>query len=197
MRSAVLPDLIVTRPGSGPNNKLADPLPPMVSLTVTQQPPSEIRTSEEVPTITASLNGLIIGDEESWGGDSMWGLAALVSADERSAMAEVAPDILTGRTVSPVLHRRERPDVLEHWVLIFDDLVIHQPGYFKIRITLMEMLQREDSTSDDPTFEPPREVLNTATNLIYVHAFAPQASSGVSFPSSVQTPCPLSLSFAK
>ena len=139
----------------------------ILSFGVDRDLPSEVRTNDPLPPVVATLKGLDSEDGETpLDSGSLWGQASLVSADGRLAMARVVPDILRGSIVAPLL--RNQSD----WFLVFDNLVIRQPGCFKIYIALMQTSQREGGGDGDPNVEAPRELLSAATSVIYVHAFA-------------------------
>lgn len=139
----------------------------ILSFGVDRDLPSEIRTNDPLPPVVATLKGLDSGNGEiPLDSGSLWGQASLVSADGRLAMARIVPDILSGSVVAPLL--RNNSD----WFLVFDSLVIRQPGCFKIYIALMQTSQREGGGDGDPNIEAPQELLSAVTSVIYVHAFA-------------------------
>ncbi len=162
-----------TKPSSCQINTLATPSARILSFRVDSSLPSEIRTNEPLPPVVAVLKGLDSGGEIPLDSGILWGQASLVSADGRLAMARVVPDILSGSVVAPLLRDSF------NWFLEFDNLVIRQPGSFKIYISLMQTPHRDDGGDGESIIEAPRELLSTVTSLIYVHAFArPSGTSG-------------------
>ena len=149
---------------------------PIVFFSLDSQPPEEIRTNDPLPPIVVGLrigriqrsDGITVDD------NSLWGQASLVSADGRIATAQFRADILSGGSlVAPLL--RTFSSVGEHntWSLTFKDLVIREPGYFKIRIALIGTSQDDSQSQGNPVIDAPTEQLSISTSLIRAHAFAP------------------------
>lgn len=148
--------------------KVAAPTSLLLSFNVDGRLPSEVQPNNPLPSILATLRGLELEDGEiALNSGSVWGQASLMSADGRVAMAQIAPDILGGGTVTPL---RRMNDC---WTLKFDNLVIRQPGYYKININLIQTSQTQGGSDDDPIIEAPQELLSSVTSLIHVHSFAP------------------------
>ena len=160
---------VLPQPNQPQESKLAESNLPMISFSVVQQPPAEIRTNERLPEIIVRLSGPEIaehlGDEILGDPVNTWAHASLVSADGIVIMAQIEPGILTGMTVArPERRQPIGEDGLS--VMVFDNLVIHQPGYYRIHVALI-------GTSRGTT---PHSLLTTTTNVVHVHAFAPLRS---------------------
>lgn len=171
-----LPRLTSSESDISRGGKLAVAHTHTISFSVDEQPPSEVRTNDPLPSIIVSLKGLNIqieGEESELDTGSIWAQASLVSADGRAAVAQVVPNILTGGTVAALFQNPSYAGDGDHWSVLFDNLVIRQPGYFRIYVALMDTTQREARGNGEPTIDAPRKLLSAATGLIHVHAFAP------------------------
>ena len=150
---------------------------PIITFGVDKQPPAEVRTSSPLPAIIVSLKRIRVrsdGSRLALENNNLWGQASLVSADGRVAMAPSRADILTGSSlVAPmVLHPLYTGDE-DRWTLTFMDLLIMEPGHFKIHIALIGTLQDEDQGHGSPVVNAPAELLSVDTSAFRVHAFAP------------------------
>ena len=148
---------------------------PVLSFSVDRQPPAEIRTNLPLPPITVSLKTFVTesGDDMISDVNNLWGQASLVSADGRIAMAQFRADILTGGSlVAPLLRSPLRQGEDNLWFLRFGGLVIREPGFFKIRITLIGTSEDDGQNHGSVVVNAPTEQLSVDTRLLRVHAFA-------------------------
>ena len=148
---------------------------PVLSFSVDRQPPTEIRTDLPLPPITVSLRTFVMeaGDDTILDVNNLWGQASLVAADGRIAMAQFRADILTGSSlVAPLLRSPPRQGEDSLWFLKFKGLVIREPGFFKIRITLIGTSEDDGRSHGSVVVGAPTEQLSVDTRLLRVHAFA-------------------------
>ena len=148
---------------------------PVLSFSVDRQPPTEFRTNLPLPPITVSLKTFVMesGNNIILDVNNLWGQASLVSADGRIAMAQFRADILTGSSlVAPLLQSRPRQGEDSLWFLKFRGLVIREPGFFKIRITLIGTSEDDGQSHGSVVVDAPTEQLSVDTRLLRVHAFA-------------------------
>ena len=109
---------------------------------------------------------------------SLWAQVSLMSADGQMAMALFAPDILAAKEmVTPLSRELSATQTEENWSLAFKDLRIRHSGYFKIHIAVLRSSQSEERGDDDPAIDPPRELMGIDTQVIRVHAFAPNSAT--------------------
>ncbi len=148
----------------------------IISISIDQQPPLEIRPGNCLPPIVVNIRRLRHQRGESWIGEegSLWAQVSLMSADGRMAMALFAPDILAAEDmITPLFREISTTRAEEKWSLAFRDLRIRHSGNFKIHIAVLRSSQSEERGDEDPAVEPPRELMGVDTQVIRVHAFAP------------------------
>ncbi|KAL2047388.1 hypothetical protein N7G274_001409 [Stereocaulon virgatum] len=156
---------------------MANPETPTIMFSVDKQAPAEVRTGYVLPAIVVSLErsrSNSVDGELTFDDGSLWGQASLVCAGGRVAMAQSRADILTGDSlVAPLLRDTSQMSNKECWTLIFNGLVIHEPGYFRIHIALIGTSQDEGGGHGSFAVNPPTEQLSVDTSLFRVHGFAP------------------------
>ncbi|KAL9019092.1 MAG: hypothetical protein Q9185_003634 [Variospora sp. 1 TL-2023] len=132
-------------------------------------PPDEARPGDALipaPTIMVRFRGHV--QEEAIQAQDItnyWVFASLVSEDGRIALAPPSTSLVSGRLIGTIREPKDADDG-EVGYAIFKDLCIHQPGSFRLRISLMRM-----PTADSDASEA-EGVLNTGnvmTRVIHVH----------------------------
>ncbi|KAI4148392.1 MAG: hypothetical protein LQ341_001586 [Variospora aurantia] len=132
-------------------------------------PPGEARPGDALipaPTIMVRFRGHV--QEEAIQAQDItnyWAFASLVSEDGRIALAPPSTSLVSGRLIGTIREPNDADDG-EVGYAIFKDLCIHQPGSFRLRISLMRM-----PTADSEASEA-EGVLNTGnvvTRVIHVH----------------------------
>lgn len=111
-------------------------------MNVIIEPPSETRPGNLLnPPIVIKLEnrkGQSISDEINIEDGNLWAQASVVSEDGMVALAPPQPNLISGTLVSSV--RPATPgESQELGYLTFPNLAIHQPGRFRIRISLIRM----------------------------------------------------------
>ena len=147
-----------------------------ISISIDQQPPREVRPGDRLPPIVTDIRRLRHQQCDTWIGEEggLWAQVSLMSADGQMAMALFAPDILAAEDiVTPLYRELSATWTEEKWSLVFRDLRIRHPGYFKIHIAVLRSSQSEGREDDNPAVEAPRELMGVDTQVIRVHAFAP------------------------
>lgn len=151
-----------------------------ISISIDQQPPCQVRPGSRLPPIVANMRRLRDQRGQSRMGEegSLWAQVSLMSADGQMAMALFAPDILAAKEmVTPLSRELSATQTEENWSLAFKDLRIRHSGYFKIHIAVLRSSQSEERGDDDPAIDPPRELMGIDTQVIRVHAFAPNSAT--------------------
>lgn len=144
------------------------------TLHVIQQPPPEITTNEPLPLpVIARLRGLELSPFDggtSFEGGLVWGQVSLASADGRTAMAQFDPDMLRATSLTVPLIHNGTPDEDEfQFTLTFEEIIIRQPGYFKLHINVI--IAAETNQNGSFIFHAPNTIISAESRVIRASAF--------------------------
>ena len=147
-----------------------------ISFRVVEQPTSEIPTRTKLPPVVVELKGTGVQSDPHdmlLGYSSLWGIISLVSADTKAHMAQFHGEILTAESTTSPLISVTGPNGDLYWYLKFQNLQIHQPGYFKLQINLIGT-SHGGRHQETPAVGTPSLLMSTHTRLLHAHAFAPR-----------------------
>lgn len=152
------------------------------------QPPREARPGEIlVPPLMICLRtpGNYREDEnvvEDLG--SYWAAVSMVSEDGMIALAPPSTTLLSGTLVDSVHEAYQAEDESEIGYFVFQNLRIHEPGNFRLRISLMQMPTSRHQTlnagGNTTQSSSARNTGNVITHVIRIHECAPVAYVGMS-----------------
>ncbi|KAL8896338.1 MAG: hypothetical protein Q9207_007757 [Kuettlingeria erythrocarpa] len=149
---------------------------------IIREPPVQVRPGNAlIPAVRVALRTQETHEDEGARGrdlSSYWASVSLISADGLVALAPPSTTILSGSLVDSIREPESAEGERDIGYVLFRNLVINQPGYFRLRISLLRM---PSGTSDAETtggglLPSSSGVLNTGsvtTRIIHVHRDAP------------------------
>ena len=152
-----------------------------IIVSLDRRPPLEVRTGVSIPrltvrvTITDSECSQFEDPDQSMDIGTLHAMVSLWSADGRVASPHAVPPMLTGRKDATLVNVVSTNISERQAEATFSDLAITHPGYYRIRISIMETPLPEGDEDGDVSVGSPRQLLSIETRPFHAHGFAPLA----------------------
>ncbi|KAI4171928.1 MAG: hypothetical protein LQ346_008681 [Caloplaca aetnensis] len=147
---------------------------------IIREPPIEVRPGNTlIPPVRVALRTQETG-ARAIDLNSYWASVSLISADGLVALAPPSTTLLSGSLVDSIREPGSAENESGIGYALFQNLVINQPGNFRLRISLLRMPSGiSDAGNTAGGLLPSSGVLNTGsvtTRVIHVHRDAPMTA---------------------
>ena len=173
-------DLESTSPGPTTIAKSSSPegIPSgTIRIALNRRPPLQVRTGVSIPRVSVRVT--ISGSDNAESGPldigTLHAVVSLWSADGRVASPHAVPPLLTGHKDATLVDVASAQRYERQVEARFSDLAITRPGYYRIRISVMETPFPDRDEDSDSTITSPRQLLSIETRPIHAHAFVPMS----------------------